>query len=392
MNDLWKIQLQAVLQNLDQQQLRRVRGSHRWDGVGDHQVQPWLDFGNNDYLKLSQDPAVTQTLKDPPQQHLSGWGSGASPVLSGYSPAHTQLEQVLANLSETEGALAFSSGYACNVGSLAALLDDDCMVFSDQLNHASLIDGIRLSSALRLIYQHNNLQHLEQLLRTHRHQRTRAVIVSESVFSMDGDEAPLLELVEIAERFNCGLVIDEAHAVGVFGSGGGGLLEELHLSNKILLKLGTLSKAIGGIGGYAAGTQLIIDFLINRCRSYIFSTAAPALAMSATITAVQRLVAMQLERTRLQELSLYAREKLRELGWNISCWRSPIIPVIVGSAQNALQLAQRLREQRIYVPAIRPPTVPQDSCRLRISLNVGHSRADIDRLARAIGLATQIAE
>jgi 8-amino-7-oxononanoate synthase len=379
MNNTWEKHLESSLSQLAQQQLLRQRGSS-WKARTNQ--FDWLDFGSNDYLGLSQSGKVIEALQ---QSAGQGWGSGASPVLSGYGQAHQQLEQSLAGLSGTENALVFSSGFACNVGSLAALADEDCVVFSDQLNHASLIDGLRLSRALREVYPHNDTQALEKLLSDRRSHRSRALIVTESVFSMDGDEAPLRELADLADRFDCGFVVDEAHAIGVFGSGGGGLLEELALTDRVLLKLGTLSKAIGGIGGYVAGSSSIIDYMVNRCRSYIFSTAMPTLAAIATLAAVDRLKEMQSERQRLAELSSYARQQLLHRGWHVPAGRSPILPVIVGEASSALALSRHLLENGIYVPAIRPPTVPASTCRLRISLSTEHTCSDIDRLVSTLG-------
>ncbi len=350
-----------------------------------HQASP-LDFGSNDYLGLRNHPRVLQEIA---RDAVSlGWGSGASPVLSGYQSAHHQLEKIIANLSGTEDCLIFSSGFACNVGVLSCLSDERTVVFSDRLNHASLIDGIRLGKGRKFLYNHCDLEHLECELLRNRGNFSRALIVTESVFSMDGDEAPLSELVELAQRFDCGLIVDEAHAVGVFGPSGGGLLEERNLSESVMIKLGTLSKAIGGIGGYAAGCRLVIETLVNRCRSYLFSTAPPALSMLASAAAVELLTTMSSERKHLELLSIYARSRLIELGWNVIRGRSPIVPIIAGPPEVVLGLSCTLRQSGIYVPAIRPPTVPPDTCRLRISLTARHTQIDIDRLCDRLGSAT----
>jgi 8-amino-7-oxononanoate synthase len=383
MNDSWKNYIEQSLSTLEQQQILRRRGGASKDPAG---RLCDLDFGSNDYLGLRNSTSVMSAFRDDVMDGSSnlGWGSGASPVLSGYSADHRDLEKALSCLCSTENALVFSSGFACNTGTLAALADEDCIVFSDQLNHASLIDGQRLGRSTRVIYPHINVDGLHQLLIARRNEKARALIVTESVFSMDGDEAPLRQLVELAEQFDCGLICDEAHAVGVFGSRGGGLLEELELSDRVLLKLGTLSKSMGGIGGYAAGSNWIIEYLVNRCRSYIFSTAIPPLAARATLAAIFKLQEMQSERKKLLELSCYTRCLLAEQGWQITPGRSPIVPLILGDPETALGLSRGLGEHGIYVPAIRPPTVPASTCRLRISLSANHSRSDVIRLGETL--------
>lgn len=378
MNNAWNDHFDCQLQQLQQQQLLRQRGNRT---AVDYDPC-WLDFGSNDYLGLSRSFEVIGQFE---QAVDDVWGSGGSPVLSGYGESHQQLEMSLARLCGTENAMVFSSGYACNVGVLAGLADADCVVFSDQLNHASLIDGLRLGRAQRVIYFHCDLQSLEQLLECHRSKSHRALIVTESVFSMDGDEAPLIELANLADQFDCGLVVDEAHATGVFGNHGGGLLEELGISDRALVKLGTLSKAIGGIGGFAAGSNRIIEYLVNRCRSYIFSTALPKLAAQAATAAIGQLSQMQDQRQHLVTLACNLREQLTAMGWKVLPGRSPIVPVIIGDADKALELSLKLRGLGIYVPAIRPPTVPADTCRLRISLTARHRLQDIDRLLETLG-------
>lgn len=341
-----------------------------------------LDFSSNDYLGLRNHPQVQQAIVQAIQTY--GWGSGASPVLSGYSSAHSGLERQLAQLCGTQDSLVFASGFSCNVGVLSCLLDEQTIVFSDRLNHASLIDGMRLGRSKKIIYDHCDATHLERELTAHREYYQRALIVTESVFSMDGDEAPLKRIAELSRQYDCGLVVDEAHAVGVFGRRGGGLLEELELTESALIKFGTLSKAIGGIGGYAAGASQVVETLVNRCRSYLFSTAPPAASAVASQTAVQLLQEMSPERYHLEQLSQYTRSRLTAMGWQVLPGRSPIIPVVVGQADMAIRLSQALRESGICVPAIRPPTVPAGTCRLRVSLTVRHRKEDVERLCEAL--------
>lgn len=343
-----------------------------------------LDFGSNDYLGLRGHPSIQAAVAKVIEEQ--GWGSGASPVLSGYSPWHARLEQSLAELCDCEAALVFSSGFSCNVGSLACLVGEGDVIYSDALNHASLIDGMRLSKATRVVFPHNDATFVESHLRQHRGQFGRALVVTESVFSMDGDRADLTAFEPLALRYDCGLVVDEAHATGVYGEAGGGLLRELGLSDSpaLVLKLGTLSKAIGGIGGFAAGTDAAIQFLVNRCRSYLFSTAPPAAAMAAAAAGIELLRAMDAERLQLREQSSRLRTRLREFGWNVPLGDGPIVPVIVGREDATLALHYSLLSAGIYVPAIRPPTVPPGSSRLRISLSTKHQPWQIDELVAAL--------
>lgn len=383
MNLSWKQHFQETLRGLRETDALRERKLHETSASRER-----LDFGSNDYLALRAAPALRQRVAEMLASHQSGWGSGASPVLTGYTAAHAALESSLCKLSSSSAALVFSSGYSANVGTLACLSDKTDAIYSDQLNHASLIDGMRLSRAERVIFPHCDAEFLETHLPAHRHRFERVSLVTESVFSMDGDCADLPLLCDLAERYDCGLVVDEAHATGVYGPHGGGLLEELQLESTarlpLLLKLGTLSKALGGIGGFAAGDQIVIDFLVNRCRSYLFSTSPPAATMVAAVAAIEMLSGMQAERHKLRALSRELRSRLQQAGFAVPAGDSPIVPVIVGSERAALQLSQRLLAAQIYVPAIRPPTVPAGTSRLRISLSAQHTRQDIDRLLETL--------
>lgn len=360
--------------------LLRVRGGQSTPAAG-------LDFGSNDYLGLATHPEVLAAARgsDGRSTKLLRFGSGASPVLSGYTPHHATLEAELARLSGTEAALVFSSGYGCNVGALACLASQEDLILSDALNHASLIDGCRLSKAQRIIYPHNDIQALESLLQSQRTQFRRALLVTESIFSMDGDAAPLKELSELCQRFDVGLVVDEAHATGMYGEQGGGLVSELGLQSQVLMKLGTLSKALGGIGGYACGSSDLVEYLVNHCRSYLFSTAPPVPVVQAVAQAVRLLAGMSSARRQLRQHSQQLRRSLQQRGWSVPDGDSPIVPVLVGSENTALELSQRLAGLGLRVPAIRPPTVPRGTSRLRISLSSQHSGQDIQHLLDGLG-------
>ncbi len=357
---------------------RSEQGLHRKRGGGRPSVDgPWIDFGTNDYLGLADDPQVLQALRAAARA-----GSGASPVLTGHGTPHQCLESKLAEWSGCSSALVFSSGYAANVGTLACLAGPGDLIFSDQLNHASLIDGCRQSRASVEVYPHNDVQRLAELVRQTRHQYAKVLVVTEAVFSMDGDQAALSELSELAMAYECGLVVDEAHAAGVYGPEGNGLSSQLPLANALVAKLGTLSKALGTVGGYVCGSEDLIEYLVNHCRSYMFSTAAAPPMMAAALAGLQRCRSMDARRTGLRQASVQLRTRLRSLGWQVADGDSPIVPVIVGSESRALQLSQELLRAGIWVPAIRPPTVPVGASRLRISLSVRHSTDQIDQMCQ----------
>lgn len=379
----WDKHLDNSLRRLADQQRHRSRQVCSVAGL--------LDFSSNDYLGLRSHPMVLAALAA--SLGTGVWGAGASPVLSGYGNDQRDLEISLADFSGMESALVFSSGFAGNCGVIACLADSQDLILSDQLNHASLIDGCRLSRATKLVYPHGDVGYIRDTLRQRRSQFQKVMLVTESIFSMDGDAAPLAELVDLAQRYDCGLVVDEAHAVGVYGAQGGGLLEELELQSHVLAKLGTLSKALGGVGGYVAGQTKVIEYLVNRCRSYMFSTAPPGPALAAASSALQLLRGMSEQRVQLRAQASELRHALRQIGWNVPVGDSPIIPVVVGSEQRALWFSQQLRNVGIVVPAIRPPTVPDHTCRLRISLAAQHSAEDCQRLvAAACGLIEAAAE
>ena len=338
-----------------------------------------LDFGNNDYLGICRNESILQPLANATQL-----GSAASPALRGYHKQHNQLESLIAEWCGTEDALVFSSGYATNVGVLSCLAQQGDLILSDQLNHASLIDGCRLSRAQVQIFPHNDTEFLRKALEENRDQFARVLIATESVFSMDGDTAPLKEQSQLSKEFDCGLVVDEAHATGVFGSTGCGVLEDLSLPVPPLLKLGTLSKAIGASGGFAAGSKEAINHLVNHCRSYIYSTALPIPVAASACTAINILKSQHSCRASLLQASQNLRSLLKSAGWHVLEGASPIIPVIIGDEDKCLRLATHLRQQSIYVPAIRPPTVPQGTSRLRVSLNATHRPEDINRLLEVL--------
>ena len=340
-----------------------------------------VNFSSNDYLGLASHPEIASAMAEAAQR----WGAGstASRLICGTGAEHAALEEEIAAAKGTEAALVFSTGVAAATGTIPALVGRGDVVILDKLAHACLIDGVHASGAKMRVFPHNDLAKLESHLKWARetHPKGRTLIVTESVFSMDGDLAPLREIVELKDRHGAILFLDEAHAVGVRGRGAQGLAGELGLGERIEIQMGTLGKALGVSGGYIAGSRTLIDFLINRARSFIFSTA-PSPAIAAASRASLRIVQSpegDALRTRLQEnLSLFAGAMKAKLP------QSAIMPLILGGEEQALSEAARLQEAGFFVPAIRYPTVPRKTARLRITLSAAQSHEQIRRLAEAI--------
>ncbi len=341
-----------------------------------------IHFGSNDYLALAADPRLAAAVTEATER--TGWGSGASPLVTGYDQQHLRLEQRLAQFEGTDAALVFSSGFAANAGTIAALVGPGDVVFADRKNHASLLDGCRLSRADVRAYPHGDWRRLERLL-SKAGQYRRRLIATDSVFSMDGDLAPLAELADVAQRYDAMLMVDEAHATGVFGQHGRGVAEALGAEDRIHVRVGTLSKALGCIGGFVAGSRSLIEWLVNRARPYVFSTAPPAAMSAAALVALDLVEGEPQRRTLLLANAQRLRHQLREQGWNVGCSRSQIIPVVVGEANRAVELSAALAARDLFVPAIRPPTVLQGEACLRISLTAGHTDEMIAALGGAMG-------
>ena len=345
-----------------------------------------VNFSSNDYLGLATEPALREAAKLALERY--GVGSGASRLICGTLSPHVVLEQRLAEFKRTEAALTFSSGYAAAVGTLGALLRKDDVVILDKLSHASLIDGARLSGAHVRVFPHNHLGKLESHLQwAHNHfPDGRVIVATESVFSMDGDWAALAEIIEIKERYGAMLLLDEAHAVGVVGMHGRGLADQLGVAGAVDVQMGTLSKALGVSGGYICGSRALIDLLINRARSFIYSTAPPPALAAAATAAVEFLMSPEGEERRQmlrENLALFARQMptLFARGRKV---QSAIIPIILGSAETAISASRQLGEQGFLVPAIRFPTVARDAARLRVTLSARHNSEQISALTSAL--------
>lgn len=339
--------------------------------------QRLINFSSNDYLGLASDADVVAAARATLLE--AGFGAGASRLVVGDSQCHHQLERDLADFEGSESALLFNSGYAANVGVLGALFQAGDVIFSDALNHASLIDGCRLSRAQVVVYRHGDVAHVDSLL--HAHSGRRRVVVTDTVFSMDGDVAPIGELREVCDRHGAALMVDEAHATGVVGARGAGLCEAQGV--KAELHIGTLSKALGGFGAYACVSRNVRELLINVARPLVFSTALPPSVCAGARTALHKLRFSGL-RAALWERIEQLASGLRGLGLLRTAPSSAIFSLVVGEPQVALYVAQALREDGLLVKAIRPPTVPEGTSRLRIAVSAGHTAEDIERLLSAV--------
>lgn len=380
--------LEEELASLDARGLRRrlaERGSRQAAEVtvGGQRL---INFGSNDYLGLAGDPrladAALRAVED------EGWGAGASPLVTGRSAGHARLERRLAEFERAEAALLFPSGFAANAGVIPALASAGDAIYSDAKNHASLIDGCRLSHAERFVYPHNDLDHLQRLLERGAGFRRR-LIVTDTLFSMDGDFAPLGRLGVLAEHYGAMLLVDEAHATGVWGAEGHGVVEHFAeqdpaIEGRVAVRIGTLSKSLGAAGGFVVGPQELIDYLANTARSYVFSTAQPAAVAAAGAAALDIVRDEPGRRRRVRELADGLRARLVERGHNVGRSRSQIVPIILGDVDSTMRAAVRLRERGLFVPGIRPPTVPEGESLLRVSVTAGHTEEQLERLVEAI--------
>jgi 8-amino-7-oxononanoate synthase len=337
-----------------------------------------VNFSSNDYLGLANDPRLKAAAAAAIERY--GAGAGSARLISGTQSPHAELEAALAAFKRTEAALTFSTGYATALGTIPALIGERDVVILDKLSHACLVDAARLSGATIRVFPHNHLGKLERLLAWARenYAKSNVLVVTESVFSMDGDRAPLREIVALKERFGAWLLVDEAHGVGVLGPCGRGFAAELGVADRIDIQMGTLGKALGASGGAICGSRALVDFLVNRARSFIFSTAPTPASAAAATEAIRLLDSGEAEPL---------REKLRA---NLSHFRaepppeSAIVPHLVGDEAEALAMSASLSERGLLVPAIRYPTVARGQARLRITLSAAHSAEQIDRLAAAL--------
>lgn len=344
-------------------------------------VETGVNLTSNDYLGLAGDPRLKAALLEGIEE-CKRVGSTGSRLLSGHDGAWDELEDEFAAFAGTESSLFFASGFAANTGLLSALLGKDDLVFSDASNHASIIDGIRLSRAEKVIYPHVDLDSLERALQANQHHPGARVIVTESIFSMDGDRAPLLEIFQLAGRYGAELIVDEAHATGVCGPNGRGLTAEAGLQP--LAVVHTCGKALASVGAFVCGSRILREFLINRARTFIFSTAMPGYFAKQIRSALTLAASMEVERRHLASLAVSLRSKLLQLGCSCGSSMSQIVPIIVGSNAAAVTYATALHHQGFAVRAIRPPTVPVGTARVRLSLTAALTTSNIEQLIDAL--------
>ena len=343
-----------------------------------------LLFSSNNYLGLANHPALKRAATQAIERF--GCGSGASRLISGSMAVHHELEARLAALKKTEAALVFPTGYHANVGVLSALMGPGDTILSDSLNHASIIDGCRLSRAEVRVYPHGDTNALDALLAACPPSGQR-LIVTDTVFSMDGDLAPLAELEELAQRYDAWLMVDEAHATGVFGPHGGGLVEEAGLVDHVDIHMGTLGKALGGIGAYVAGSRALIDWLVNRARSFIYTTGMPPASAASALAALDLVEREPERRQRLWDNTRFLSDGLRGLGYRLGESRSQILPIIVGDARQTMSLAEGVLRRGVFAHGIRPPTVPEGTSRIRVTPMATHTRAQLERSLDAFAVA-----
>ena len=344
-----------------------------------------VNFCSNDYLGLAENAALREVVIRAVSESPRVGGTG-SRLLSGHSAAWDEIEEEFARFAGTEAALYFSSGYAANLGVLTSLLNREDVVFSDALNHASLIDGIRLSGARKVIYPHLDLDALESALREHARERCRKLIVTESVFSMDGDVARVEDLLALAERYDAGLILDEAHATAVHGPAGRGIAAAAGLTGNLVAAVHTCSKALASAGAFVCGSAVLKEHLINHARTFIFSTAMPPYMAEQIRAALRLSLEMDAQRAELRERAKRLSAALRAAGWDTAGSTTQIVPAILGGNEETLAAAEFLQSQGFAVRAIRPPTVPAGSARLRFSLTCAIAPEELARLEKSLAL------
>ena len=379
----WLDQLRAELDDKSaRSQLRSLRVFDRCDRIVHHDGRPLVNLASNDYLGLASHPRLRDAVIDAATRY--GTGAGSSRLVGGHLEVHERVERRFAAFKHAQAALLTPTGYAANFAAITALAEAGDAILLDKLCHASLIDAARLSGARVRVYPHGNLQKLQRLLDRYRSARRR-LIVTDAVFSMDGDCADLPALCELRDRYGAILVVDEAHATGVLGPTGAGLAEGQGVAGRVDVTISTAGKALGSLGGVVTGDRVVIDTLINSARSFIYTTALPPQQAAAIEAALDVIESEPQRRQRLSQVVSQTRRMLREAGWAVAEDPTPIIPLVVGDNESAVALAAKLEARGFLVPAIRPPSVPPGSARLRLSLRSDLTDEDVRGLIAAIG-------
>ncbi|MGG0287129.1 8-amino-7-oxononanoate synthase [Peribacillus butanolivorans] len=334
-------------------------------------------FASNNYLGLANDRRLIEASVQATQRF--GTGSTGSRLTTGNTIVHEKLEKRLAEFKQTDSAIVLNTGYMANIAALTTLVGKDDLILSDEMNHASIIDGCRLSRAETIIYRHADLLDLEMKLQINTRYRKR-IIVTDGVFSMDGDIAPLPGIVELAKRYEALVMVDDAHATGVLGKDGRGTSEHFGLKGKIDIEMGTLSKAVGAEGGFIAGSSSLVDYVLNRARPFVFSTALSAGVVASALTAVDIIQSEPERRVRIRAMSHRLYNELTSLGYTVSGGETPILAIICGEPEQAMFLSKELHKHGIYAPAIRPPTVPSGTSRIRLTLMATHQEEQMNHV------------
>lgn len=336
-----------------------------------------INLSSNNYLGFANHPRVKEASIKAIEKY--GVGVGSVRTIIGNMDIHEEMEKVLAEFKKEEAVMVFQSGFNCNAGTIQSVTDEEDLIISDELNHASIIDGARLSRAKKAVYKHSDVNNLESVLKENRHKYRNVLIITDGVFSMDGDLAPLPDIVEVAEKYSAMTYVDDAHGSGVLGTNGRGTIDHFNLHGRVDFTIGTLSKAIGAIGGYVAGRNTMKDWLSHRGRPLLFSTYLPPAVAGAVIEAVRILMSTSKYTDRLWDNSNYFKEKMKDMGYNIGNSQTPITPVIIGSEDKTMKFSRRLLEEGIFVSGIVFPTVPQGTGRLRCMVTANHTRNQLDR-------------
>jgi len=377
----------------DQLEDLEAKGLHYRLRVLEGEQKPIANFDGKEVINLSSNNYLGLTthraLRRAALEAIRRWGVGAGAVrsIAGTMKIHMELEEQIARFKQTESCVVFQSGFTANAGTVAAILGKDDLIISDELNHASIIDGCRLSKATIRVFKHKDLADCERICKETSNWAGHKLLITDGVFSMDGDIAPLPQLCDLAERYNCIMMVDDAHSSGVLGRGGRGTVDHLGCHGRVDIQVGTLSKAIGAMGGYVCGSRELIDFLYHRARPFVFSTSHPPSVAATCQAAFALLDSPEGERLikRLWANTKFFKRRLKKLGFNTGASETPITPVLVGDAARAFEFSRRLFDAGVYAPAVGYPTVPEGKARLRTIVTATHKRAELERASEILG-------
>jgi len=376
----------------DQLEDLEAKGLHYRLRVLEGEQKPIANFDGKEVINLSSNNYLGLTthraLRRAALEAIRRWGVGAGAVrsIAGTMKIHMELEEQIARFKQTESCVVFQSGFTANAGTVAAILGKDDLIISDELNHASIIDGCRLSKATIRVFKHKDLADCERICKETSNWAGHKLLITDGVFSMDGDIAPLPQLCDLAERYNCIMMVDDAHSSGVLGRGGRGTVDHLGCHGRVDIQVGTLSKAIGAMGGYVCGSRELIDFLYHRARPFVFSTSHPPSVAATCQAAFALLDSPEGERLikRLWANTKFFKRRLKKLGFNTGASETPISPVLVGDAARAFEFSRRLFDAGVYAPAVGYPTVPEGKARLRTIVTATHKRAELERASETL--------